>query len=58
MFGVSDDQTESVREPSIREINAKIPRKVSLDPDGGFASLVVALILLGFGVVWFVGTFS
>jgi hypothetical protein len=57
MFGVSDDQTESVREPSIREINAKIPRKVSLDPDGGFTSLVVALILLGFGVVWFGGTF-
>jgi hypothetical protein len=57
MFGVSDDQTQSVREPSIREINAKIPRKVSLDPDGGFASLVVALLLLGCGVVWFGGVY-
>jgi Protein of unknown function (DUF3592) len=57
MFGVSDDQAQSLKEPGIHEINAKIPRKVSLDPDGGFASLVLALILLGFGVVWFGGVF-
>ncbi len=57
MFGVSDDQTENLQEPCTREINATIPRKVRLDPDGGFASLVWALILLGFRVIWFGGAF-
>jgi hypothetical protein len=57
MFGVSDDQTQSISEPSIHEINAKIPRRVSLDPDGGFTSLVLALIFLGFGAIWYGGVY-
>jgi hypothetical protein len=57
VLGVPDDQVQVPREPSIREINAKIPRKVSLDPDGGQTSLVFALILLGFGLIWFGGNF-
>jgi hypothetical protein len=57
MFGASDDQVQSSAKPSIREINAKIPRKVRLDADGGFASLVLCLILIGGGTVWFGGTF-
>jgi hypothetical protein len=55
MFGVSEDQIRSPRELSIHEINAAIPRRVRLDPDGGYASLVIALILLGFGLIWFGG---
>lgn len=55
MFGASEDQVSSVREPSIREINAMIPRKVRLDPDGGYTSLVIALIVLCVGAVWFGG---
>jgi hypothetical protein len=53
MFGVSDDQIQSSVEPSVHEINAKIPRKVCLDADGGLAGLVLSLIFLGVGLAWF-----
>lgn len=55
MFGVSDDQIRSTRELSVREINAMIPRKVRLDPDGGYKAAAIVLLLLGFGMVWFGG---
>lgn len=53
MFGVSEDQVQIPREPSIREINAAIPRKVRLDPDGGYVLLVFVLIFLGVAAIWF-----
>jgi hypothetical protein len=55
MFGVSDDQIQSTRELSVHEINAMIPRKVRLDPDGGYVAVAIVLLLLGVGVVWFGG---
>lgn len=55
MFGASDDQFQSTRELSVRELNAMIPRKVRLDPDGGYMAAAIALLLLGFGVVSFGG---
>jgi len=55
MFGASDDQTQSTTELKVHEINAMIPRKVRLDPDGGYAAAVAVLLLLGIGLVWFGG---
>jgi len=57
MFGASEDQVRSAREPSIREINATIPRRVRLDPDGGYAPLAFVLIFLCVGAIWFGGAF-
>jgi len=53
MFGVSWDKARSPRELSIKEINAAIPRRVRLDPDGGHTALVISLIVLGVGAAWF-----
>src|ERR1700683_2074260 len=53
MFGASDDQVKSTRELSVRELNAMIPRKVSLNPDGGYAIVVFIMIFLGIGAAWF-----
>jgi hypothetical protein len=57
MFGASDDQIQSIRELSIHELNARIPRKVRLDP--GNAGQIVAFILIPLlvGAAWF-GAFS
>jgi hypothetical protein len=57
MFGVPEDEIRAPRVLSLHEINAALPRKVRLDPDGGYASLVIALIFLGFGLIWFGGAF-
>jgi hypothetical protein len=53
MLGVSDDQIRNVRELSIHEINAMIPRKVRLDPDGGYQALALIFFFLGGGLIWF-----
>jgi hypothetical protein len=53
MFGASDSQIQSIRELSVRELNAMIPRKVSLNPDGGYALVVFVTIFLGIGAIWF-----
>lgn len=52
MFGVPDDATE--KEPSLDEINAKIPREVRLSADGQ-SSVWVNLIFLGGGLFWLGG---
>ena len=57
MFGASEDQSSSTRELSVHELNAMIPRKVRLDPDGGYAAVAAVLIFLGFGAIWF-GAYS
>jgi len=56
MFGASEDQVQSTRELSLREINAKIPRKVR-PSDETKTALVPALIVFGVLVVltvWYV----
>jgi uncharacterized protein DUF3592 len=53
MFGASDDQVKSTRELSVRELNAMIPRKVSLNPDGGYAIVVFIIMFVGIGAIWF-----
>jgi hypothetical protein len=53
MFGASDDQIRGVRELSISDLNAMIPRRVRLDPDGGYQALVFILIAIAFGGAWF-----
>lgn len=55
MFGVSGDQARSARELSSHEINAMVPKRVHLNPDGGYASRVLFLMFLGAGVLWFGG---
>lgn len=57
MFGVSDDQVRAPEEPSIREINARIPRKVSLNPDAGYTALAGVIILLAIGAIWSGGAY-
>lgn len=53
MFGASEDEIARVRTPSIHELNAMIPRKVRLDPDGGYAAVAFMLIAMSIGVTWF-----
>ncbi len=57
MFGASEDQISSLRDPSIHEINAAIPRRVRLDPDAGYTLLVISIIVIGVGAIWFGGAF-
>jgi hypothetical protein len=57
LFGASDNQVQSTRELSVHELNAMIPRKVSMNPDGGYAIVVFIMIFLGIGAIWF-GTLS
>jgi hypothetical protein len=52
MFGVSDGVTE--KEPSLDEINAKLPREVRLSDDGR-SSLWTILVLLSVGLIWLGG---
>lgn len=51
MFGSSEES--GPRELSLREINAKMPRRVRLDFDEGTQLLVFSLIFLGVGAIWF-----
>jgi hypothetical protein len=53
VLGVPDDQVQSERELSVRELNAMIPRKVRLDPDQGQTIIALALILFAMGAIWF-----
>jgi hypothetical protein len=53
MFGASDEQISNTRELSVHELNAMIPRKVCLNPDGGYTAVAMVLMLLSVGVVWF-----
>jgi hypothetical protein len=55
MVGTSEDESRFYGEPTLQEINAKIPRKVYLYD--GQVALVFALLLLGFGAIWFGGAF-
>jgi hypothetical protein len=48
-----DPAEETSGEPSLRAINAAIPRKVRLDADIGATTLFFGLLLLGAGAVWF-----
>lgn len=57
MFGVPDDQIRVPEEPSIHEINARIPRRTRLNPDGGYTALAGVVILLGIGAIWFGGAY-
>ena len=50
MFGVPDGTV--VGEPTLEEINAKVPRKVSLDTEAYGAALFVFL-LVGCSLIWF-----
>jgi hypothetical protein len=53
MFGVPDGATIP-REPTLDEINAKLPREVRLS-DNGRSSLWAILFFLGGGLMWFGG---
>ncbi len=50
---MTDPPEATSGEPSLRAINAAIPRKVRLDADIGATTLFFGLLLLGAGAVWF-----
>jgi hypothetical protein len=52
VFGVPDGGTE--KEPSLDEINAKLPREVSLSYDGRSSLWVILICLIG-GLIWLGG---
>jgi len=51
MFGATEDEIHSAKEPSIQKLNAMIPRKVRLDADVGYKFLLFVIVFLGGGLI-------